>query len=277
MTDKIVQKTAAVFDTVAEGYDNEALRVFSFAADRLVELADIRPDMRVLDVAAGTGVVALAAAQRVPAGRVQAVDISQKMLDRLWRKVEVHGIRNIDAYDMDAHKLEFRPDYFDVVLCNFGLSFMPEMQTVVDQWARVLKPGGRVAFSAFMEAPFQPQTGLFVQRLEQAGVDLGGDHTGFDRLADPAVGEALLTAAGFHNIQTREQTIRYHLKDEKEWADVIWFSGYREYVDRIPVDQRERLLGQHLWDVSQIRDKNGLLMEAKTRYFTADLPGAEGA
>ena len=275
MTEKIVQKTAAVFDAVAEGYDSEALRLFSFAADHLISLAGIRPDMRLLDVATGTGVVALAAAQLVPAGRVQAIDISRRMLDRLWQKVEVHRIGNIDVYDMDAQKMDFRSDYFDRILCNFGLFFMPDMQTAVDQWARVLKPGGQVAFSTFVEPPFQPQTGLFVQRLEQAGIDLGSDDTGLDRLANPAVGRALLQAAGFVNITTREQTIRYHIKDEKEWADVIWFSGYREFVDRIPIEQRERLLGEHLWDVSQLKTSDGILMEANVRYFTAELPGGE--
>jgi len=58
--------------------------------------------MRVLDVATGTGVVALVAARRVSAGREQAIDVSQKMLDHLRQKAEVHGIHNFDAYEMDA-------------------------------------------------------------------------------------------------------------------------------------------------------------------------------
>lgn len=115
-----------------------------------------------------------------------------------------------------------------------------------------------------------------MQRLEQAGVNVGGDDTGLDRLTDPAVSKALLRAAGFSDIQTHEQTIRYHLSDEKEWADVVWFSGYREFVERIPIDQRDRVLGEHLWDVSQHKGEEGLLMEAKVRYFTAVLSDQEG-
>ena len=116
----------AVFNRVARGYDDPALRFFPFGADRLIVRLDPDREAKILDVATGTGAVALAAAQAVGAeGRVMAIDLAEGMLDRLQEKIVKFGIRNIDRHVMDAATLEFRRDYFDFVVCSFGIFFCP--------------------------------------------------------------------------------------------------------------------------------------------------------
>ncbi|MEK7207536.1 MAG: class I SAM-dependent methyltransferase, partial [Pseudomonadota bacterium] len=118
------QHVVTLFNLVASGYDNAALRYFPFAADRLITQMQPAPGTKILDVATGTGVVALAAAQAIgEGGRVAAIDLAESMLERLQEKIDKFGIRNIDLHVMDASSLDFPRDYFDHVNCSYGLYF----------------------------------------------------------------------------------------------------------------------------------------------------------
>lgn len=255
-----------VFDLVAAGYDDPALRFFPFCADRLIARLNPPPGAKLLDVATGTGVCALAAAQAVgDRGRVVAIDLSEAMLERLQEKIVKFGIRNIDLHVMDACKLDFRRDYFDYVVCSFGIFFLPDMSAALKEWMRVLKPGGRILFTAFGKNAFQPMMELFLRRLRHYGV-LSPDDTAPAgmRLADPERCRALLDSAGVRQIEVTTEQLGYHLKDESQWWDVLWNSGTRGWIERIPEPEREKFRVAHLAEVRPLAGENGLWLDVET-------------
>jgi SAM-dependent methyltransferase len=96
----------------------------------------------VLDVAAGTGNTALAAARR--GARVTATDFSPIGLERAVRRAAAEGLA-IDTEVADAQRLPFDDASFDVVLSTFGVMYAPDQQLAADELLRVCRPGGRIA------------------------------------------------------------------------------------------------------------------------------------
>lgn len=124
-------------------------------AHRLVEHARISRGQHVLDIATGTGMVAIEAAQLVGCeGRVVGVDISDGMLEQARRKVEALGFRNIEFQLADAEALDFPENSFDVVLCSSAFIWMSDLNAALRLWHRLLKPGGLIGFHAFAETAF---------------------------------------------------------------------------------------------------------------------------
>jgi len=115
-------------------------------ADDLVEIADIRPGERVLDVACGTGVVARLAAQRVgTTGHVAGLDLNPGML-AVARSATPSGM-TIQWHEASAEKMPLPDASFDVVLCQMGLQFVPDKSAALDEMYRILTPGGRLIVS----------------------------------------------------------------------------------------------------------------------------------
>jgi arsenite methyltransferase len=270
-------QVAAVFNRVAAGYDNPASRFFPFCADRLIVRLNPARGSKILDVATGTGVVAMAAVQAVGhEGRVMAIDLAEDMLDRLQEKINKFGIPNIDLHVMDAAALEFRRDYFDHVVCSFGIFFLPDMSAGLREWARVTKPGGSILFTVFGKQAFQPMMDLFIRRIENYGVLAPDNDAPFAamRLADPERCSDLLSGAGLKNIDVHTEQLGYHLKDEIEWWEVILNSGMREWVERIPSARQETFRAEHLADVRQLIDEKGLWLNVETLFAAGTrLPG----
>jgi ubiquinone/menaquinone biosynthesis C-methylase UbiE len=265
----------AVFNRVAAGYDNPASRFFPFCADRLIVRLNPARGSKILDVATGTGVVAMAAMQAVGhAGRVMAIDLAEGMLDRLQEKIDKFGISNIDLHVMDAAALEFRREYFDHVVCSFGIFFLPDMSVGLREWARVTKPGGRVLFTVFGMQAFQPMMELFIRRIENYGVDAPDEDTPFAamRLADPERCRDLLSGTGFKDIEVHTEQLGYHLKDEAEWWEVIWNSGMREWIERIPLTRQELFRAEHLADVRPLMGEQGLWLNVETLFAAGTKP-----
>lgn len=107
-----------------------------------VQSAAIRWGERVLDVAAGTGNTALAAARR--GARVTATDFSPVVLDRAVRRAAAEGL-TLDTDVADAQQLPFEDASFDVVLSTFGVMYAPDQQRAADELLRVCRPGGRLS------------------------------------------------------------------------------------------------------------------------------------
>jgi ubiquinone/menaquinone biosynthesis C-methylase UbiE len=268
-------QVAAAFNRVAAGYDNPASRFFPFCADRLIVRLNPARGAKILDVATGTGVVAMAAMQAVGhEGRVMAIDLAEGMLDRLQAKIDKFGIPNIDLHVMDAAALEFRSNYFDHVVCSFGIFFLPDMSLGLREWARVTKPGGRVLFTVFGKQAFQPMMALFIRRIENFGVDAPDKDTPFAamRLTDPERCRDFLSGAGFKDIEVHTEQLGYHLKDEAEWWEVIWNSGMREWVERIPPARQESFRVEHLADVRPLMDEQGLWLNVETLFAAGTKP-----
>jgi SAM-dependent methyltransferase len=115
-------------------------------ASRLVRYAGIRTGHRVLDVACGTGVVAVTAACR--GATVTGLDLTPELLDVARENARIAAVK-IDFHEGDAENLPFPSDSFDVVTSQFGHMFAPRPEVAVSEMLRVLKPGGTIAFSTW--------------------------------------------------------------------------------------------------------------------------------
>ena len=123
------------------------LEVFTTAvAARLVSHAKVQPGKRVLDVACGTGVVAVTAARR--GATATGLDLTPQLLERARENAEIAGVA-IPWHDGDAENLPFDDASFDVVLSQFGHIFAPRPAVALAEMLRVLKPGGTIAFATW--------------------------------------------------------------------------------------------------------------------------------
>jgi demethylmenaquinone methyltransferase / 2-methoxy-6-polyprenyl-1,4-benzoquinol methylase len=147
------QKVAGVFDSVAGRYDlmNDLMSGGLHRMWKAFTIAQsgVRPRMRVLDVAGGSGDLARALARRVgPSGQVWLTDINRAMLqvgrDRLLNRGLVTPIAQCDA-----ENLPFRAASFDCVTVAFGLRNMTHKDRALAEMRRVLKPGGRLLVLEF--------------------------------------------------------------------------------------------------------------------------------
>jgi SAM-dependent methyltransferase len=116
------------------------------AAARLARHARIAPGQRVLDVACGTGVVAITAARL--GARATGLDLTPELLEVARTNAGMAG-HEIDWHEGDVEALPFADASFDVVTSQFGHMFAPRPDVALGQMLRVLKPGGTIAFSTW--------------------------------------------------------------------------------------------------------------------------------
>jgi ubiquinone/menaquinone biosynthesis C-methylase UbiE len=119
-------------------------RVTEPAADAFVELRRLVPGMRVLDVACGTGNLAIPAARC--GAVVFGVDIAPNLLDQARARAGAEGL-DIAFREGDAEALPFDDAAFDTVLSMFGAMFAPDPGLVARELARVCRPGGTIAMA----------------------------------------------------------------------------------------------------------------------------------
>ncbi len=115
-------------------------------AEQLVAHAKIGADVRVLDVACGTGVVAITAARR--GARVTGLDLTPQLLDTARENAGVAKV-DIDFHEGDVENLPFTDESFDCVVSQYGHMFAPRPAIATAEMLRVLKRGGTIAFSTW--------------------------------------------------------------------------------------------------------------------------------
>jgi ubiquinone/menaquinone biosynthesis C-methylase UbiE len=118
----------------------------SEAADVLVQLADVRAGQRVLDVATGSGNVAIVAARR--GANVTGLDLTPELLEVARSRAAGEGLE-IELIEGDAEALPFPDAAYDRVTSCFGVMFAPRQRVAAQELLRVVRPGGSVAVAAW--------------------------------------------------------------------------------------------------------------------------------
>jgi SAM-dependent methyltransferase len=136
----------------------------------LLEAAQLRPGMNVLDLASGVGDPVLSEAGAVaPSGHVTATDLNPAMLAFIEEQARQRKITNINFREASAEALPFPDASFDALTCRFGIMFFPDLNKSLRECLRVLKPESRATFVAWgrREQPFFACTGgILMKHIE---------------------------------------------------------------------------------------------------------------
>ena len=140
-------QVVAIYRKIAPSYDLWAWLTESKARDRCLELAAIQNGEKVLEVAVGTGLAFERILQANPSGRNEGIDLTEAMLNRADKRAANSGSRNYRLRIGDAYDLDFPDNSFDVLINNYMFDLLPQedFPTVLGEFKRVLRPGGRLA------------------------------------------------------------------------------------------------------------------------------------
>jgi SAM-dependent methyltransferase len=224
--------------------------------EALVEYAQPRAGMKILDLASGTGEPAISLASRVePGGQVTALDLSAELLEIAAERARERKLANLTIKQADARKIPFPDDSFDLVTSRFGVMFF---QTKALQEARrVLKPGARACFVAW--GPFEQPFWLSMMGVvhEYAGGERTAPGQDPCRYGQPGSLSGALREAGFQQIEEATKTLPWTWPGpaEEVWEQAQAMSTpFLPMIKRVPVEKWEELNREVLESVGQYAD-----------------------
>lgn len=232
MSDELKEKAQAQFGAAADGYATSNVHAKGESLAVLLELVDPQPGWRMLDVGTGAGHTALLFASRV--AHVTASDLTEPMLAKTAELAAGRGLTNLKTQKADAESLPFDDATFDLVTCRLAFHHFPNSRQAISEFARVLKPGGRLGFTDNVTVPERKAAGYY---------------NAFEKLRDPSHNwvypqvrlEAMFEQAGLH-VEKSSKLLMKEL-EFNDWAD-------RQHVS---AENKEKLLEmmRHLPDALQ--------------------------
>jgi ubiquinone/menaquinone biosynthesis C-methylase UbiE len=257
------------WETAAPGWAKweQAFSVgLSGATDTLIDMADIRPGMRILDLACGAGSQTIHAAIRVGLdGMVVASDISPTMLEHLRRNAAQAGLRNIETLECAADELDETQPPFDAAISRLGLMLFPTPRTALEAVQRVLKPGARFAalvFSTPTHNPFMAQPMAIL--LRHAGKSLPGPgQPGIFALGGGGTLENLVKDSGLTDAKTTTVRAPLSLSSASDALEMMQeaFGAYRAVIADLNDPEKTRAWAEVYECLKQFETDSGFRTE----------------
>lgn len=216
MSDKNPLSGPRLWDLVAGSYQRDIAPHFGRFAEDALRLAGVAQGSRVLDVACGPGILAIAAARL--GARAFAVDISPEMIARARDSARSAGVV-IDARVGDGMALEFPGGTFDAAACLFGLMFFPDRAQGLRELLRVLRPEGRAVVATWVRAERIP---LLADIYRAFAVALPAAFGPSSRpLTEAAEVRGEMEAAGFRDVAVEEVNNALEVPSAEEFWHTI--------------------------------------------------------
>lgn len=211
------------WDLASNDYDPLWQEQLAPARTGTLDLAALAPGEHVLDLACGTGLLTLAAADAVGLnGKVVGTDLSGQMVDVARQRAVDRQLSNVTFARMDAETLDLPDATFDVVMCSLGLMYVPDPVRAVREWLRVLKPGGRVAIGVWgkrVNCGWSPVFPIVDAEVETEVCPL------FYSLGEPGSLATLCRDSGFVNVHEERIATILKYRDADEACDAVFVGG----------------------------------------------------
>jgi ubiquinone/menaquinone biosynthesis C-methylase UbiE len=228
----------------------------------MIERLGVGDDQQHLDIAAGTGEPGLSIARLAPKGRVVLTDLAPEMLEVAARRADAEGLANIETQVCSADDLPFADATFDSVSVRFGYMFFPDLAKATAEFARVLRPGGRVCSSVWISPEDNPWTSIAMRAIaaevQLAPTDPSGPN--MFRCAAPGAVSALYATAGLRDIAEWEVGVELVTTSPTQYWEVVseHISSAVVALQQVDETARERIGAQVVADVAAY-EKDGAI------------------
>jgi len=266
-SDETKARLSGIFDRASATYGHVGPSYFAYFGGRLVERAELKPGMRVLDVACGRGAVLFPAADRVgETGSVTGIDLSEGMVQATSVEIAERGMSNATALVMDAEHLTFPDATFDALTCGFAIFFMPASDALVE-FRRVLRPSGRLAISTWEPASDSPEEIArwswyddLIKRYLPAPPETAASHNSAsmqtpDQLADQVMG------AGFRDVEIQKDSATFTYASPEEWWETRWSIYFRGALEALSPSVLAEMQAEALARTREMQQRGELITE----------------
>jgi SAM-dependent methyltransferase len=186
---------------------------------RMIDLLDLQPGHRIVELAAGLGDTGLLAAELVaPGGSVLITDGAEGMVEAARRRAEELGARNVEFRQMEAEWIDLPTASVDGALCRWGYMLLTDPETALRETRRILRPGRTVTLAAWTD----PDANPWMTAITRSVVELGfgerpsPDEPGPFAFSDRARVEELLDASGFEDVHVEAVDFHFTFASQDE-------------------------------------------------------------
>ncbi|KIW02353.1 uncharacterized protein PV09_06175 [Verruconis gallopava] len=274
-----VSVVQSFYNNLGAKYDTMTHSFHERAAENIVEITCIRKGQHVLDLATGTGNVALKAAAMVgKSGRVLGIDISDQFLSLAMTKAEQLSVQDIVQFEqqdvMNLHLPEgFEKNSFDTVTCASAIAMFPDPNAVVRTVAsEFLKPGG--IFVADQQSGNLPAK-IFLEAVKEQGFKppldfscLNSSETCLQHLFE-GTGFEVKTIMDFDLSSTRPKwDVSTLPKMEEMWKNLVEVHKWLSFgIDELPKDRFEKVKASWMDELTRLRGEDGFLMSENIQHI----------
>lgn len=223
--DEARERIRSVWDAMAPGWETGREDLWEFSrpvSEWLIERLDPRPQQTILDLAAGLGETGFLAAPRVGGtGRVLVTDVAPRMVAAAGRRAAEFGVTNGEFRELDAERMALESECVDGVVCRWGYMLMADPGAAFGETYRVMRPGGRLAFSVFgapERNPWASLVGRILVAERHIPPPVPGS-PGIFALSDPKRIHELVTRAGFASPDVAEMPLTWRFPS----PDAYWW------------------------------------------------------
>ncbi len=256
-------------------YDNES-DFHPIAAHHLIQCADIHPGQHILDMATGTGLVAIEAAHIVgSSGSVVGIDLSPGMLNQAQSKIKAAGLTNIELKQADVESVTLPDNHFDRIFCCCGIPYLPNIPANLRRWHDFLKPGGILAITGVAETAYIFGN-LLIKIAENYGLNLPNwnELTGTSEKC-----RHLLETAGFERIKVTDEQFGNYLTLES--AQKLWNTILNNpltqlnFVQHLNSEQLNSAKAQYFTELESLVAEEGIWNDITLFYIVGHKPAGE--